>query len=157
MSAPFPPPLRHGRACPGHPDAVKRCVSIHRDHRHEAGDDVEGLREQRYVLTLFLTAGTSSAISLSIPARRGARSRGVAGVGREAVPPQVSHTCGRGRSTLGFVPAGPPEKNRVRRRFPALPLPPSSSSRAALSTLPRLTFGSGLPSPGPQGAGSLTP
>src|SRR6478735_12411960 len=56
---------------------------------------------QRYVLTLFLTAGISSAISLAIPARRGARSRGVAVVGREAVPPQVSHTCGRGRSTLG--------------------------------------------------------
>ena len=30
---------RHGRARHGHPDAVKRGVSGHRDHRHEAGED----------------------------------------------------------------------------------------------------------------------
>ena len=35
-------PRRHGRARPGHPDAVKRGASDNRDHRHEAGDDVRG-------------------------------------------------------------------------------------------------------------------
>ena len=43
----------------------------------------------------------TSAISLPIPARRGARSRGVARVGRGAVPPQASHAGVRGRPTLG--------------------------------------------------------
>jgi hypothetical protein len=33
--------LRHGRACPGHPDAEKRDAQHYRDHRHKAGDDVE--------------------------------------------------------------------------------------------------------------------
>jgi hypothetical protein len=32
---------RHGRAGPGHPDAVRRGASHHRDHRHKAGDDGE--------------------------------------------------------------------------------------------------------------------
>jgi hypothetical protein len=34
--------LRHAQARPGHPDAEKRSASDHRDHRHEAGDDVAG-------------------------------------------------------------------------------------------------------------------
>src|SRR4051794_32613157 len=33
---------RHGRAGPGHPDAVRRGASHHRDHRDEPGDDGEG-------------------------------------------------------------------------------------------------------------------
>mgnify|MGYP006148265045 CR=1 FL=1 len=46
-----------------------------------------------YVPILFLTVALSSAISLCILCRRGARSRGVARVGRGAVLPQASQAC----------------------------------------------------------------
>ena len=72
-----------------------------------AGDDGEvdeiGAGEQRYVLTLFLTAVLAWAISLPIPARRGARSRGVARTGRRAVPPQASQACDRGWPILALL------------------------------------------------------
>ena len=81
---------RHHRACPGHLDPVKRYASTNRDHRHEPGDDGKsGARCN--VLTLFLTLCFIRARPLLIPARRGARSRGVARVGRGAVLQQASH------------------------------------------------------------------
>src|SRR5689334_7035785 len=33
----------HGLACPGHPDPVRLGASIHPDHRHKAGDDMESM------------------------------------------------------------------------------------------------------------------
>jgi hypothetical protein len=92
---------RHGRARPGHPDAVRRCASIYRDHWDEPGDDEGGDAEEGEdgvrcnVLTLFLTRCIIRAIPLCIPARRGARSRGVADVGRGAVLRQASQACWR--------------------------------------------------------------
>ena len=58
------------------------------DPRDKPGDDA-----QCYVRTLFLTSASTLAISLRIPARRGARSRGVAVTGRGTVLRQVSHAC----------------------------------------------------------------
>jgi hypothetical protein len=74
-----------------------------------------------HVLPLFLTVVLSWAISWfrSAPVRGALARRRSVGAG--TVPPQVSHACGRGRSTLGVVPAGPPETNRARSGIPALP------------------------------------
>jgi hypothetical protein len=83
---------RHGRACLGHPDAVRRGASHHRDHRDEPGDDGKsGARCN--VLTLLLTLCIIWTRPVCIPARRGARSRGVARVGRGGVLQQASHAC----------------------------------------------------------------
>jgi hypothetical protein len=67
---------------------------VDRDHRHEPGDDGKS-GARCHVLTLFLTLCITRARPLLIPARRGARSRGVARVGRGAVLQQASHACWR--------------------------------------------------------------
>jgi len=89
-------PSRHGRACPGHPRLRSRRVSKTWIPAC-AGMTVEGARSgggwRGDVLSLFLTSASTLAISLHIPARRGARSRGVAVTGRGTVLRQVSHTC----------------------------------------------------------------
>src|SRR5215218_6243395 len=99
------------------------------------------------VPTLFLTLCFIWAIPLFIPARRGARSRGVARVGRGAVLQQASQACWRealGSLVLVQVRLKVP---RARRR-PALPIPPSTSSRAARRTTLDHTSGSEPQAPG---------
>ena len=88
---------------------------------------------QRYVLTLFLTRCIIRAIPLCIPARRGARSRGVAEVGRGAVLPQVSQACGREALGACGRPWRNASKNRVRGAVRLFPFP---SNRAGLPRAP---------------------
>jgi hypothetical protein len=77
---------------PGHPDPVEPCafpIGI-----TGTGPAMTGEAQAKwYVLTLFLTQCITWAITSLIPARRGARSRGVADVGRGAVLQQASHVC----------------------------------------------------------------
>ena len=78
---------RHGRAGPGHPDAVRRSalrIGI-------TGTSPVMTERVCSVPTLFLTLCIIWARPVRIPARRGARSRGVADVGRGAVLQQASH------------------------------------------------------------------
>ena len=112
---------RHGRACPGHPDDVRRCACRIGIPGTGPGMTAEGSRRVCNVLTLFLTLCFICAIPLLIPARRGARSRGVARVGRGAVLQQASQACWRealGSPVLVQVRLKVP---RARRR-PALPI-----------------------------------
>jgi hypothetical protein len=88
---------------------------------------------RRNVITSFLTLCIIWTRPLCIPAGRGAHSRGVADVGRGAVLQQASQACWRealGSPVLVQVRLKVP---RARRR-PALPIPPSTSSRAARRT-----------------------
>src|SRR5215218_506459 len=104
------------------------------------------------VLTLFLTLCFIWAIRFFIPARRGARSRGVARVGRGAVLQQASQVCWQealGSPVLVQVRLKVP---RARRR-PALPIPPSPSSRAAHRATLDQPHGSEPTGSGPTGAG----
>jgi hypothetical protein len=88
------------------------------------------------------------------PGPTGARSRGVASVGRRAVPPQVSHPCDRGRSTLA-MPGGPP-KRTARDEQLGSHLHQHRSSRAARHASLDCSSGLRLHSLRPEGAGSLT-
>jgi hypothetical protein len=126
-----------------------------RDHRHETGDDGKsGARCN--VLTLFLT--------LCIIRARPCSSRPDGGRAREASQEWGGErSCSRPRTPVGGRPLAAlcwSKSKRLKvpraRRRPALPIPPSTSSRAARRTTLDHPHGSGLPSPGPTGAGSVT-
>jgi hypothetical protein len=87
-------PPRHGRACPGHPDSLRRGAFLDRDHRHGAGDDGERTRPVDHgggracqpvdnVPVLFLTIVLTVAISLprSVPTRGALEAFAVLGTG----------------------------------------------------------------------------
>jgi len=90
---------------------------------------------------LFLTAAATLAISLRIPVRRGARSRGVADAGRGTVLRQVSHACRREaarcktrcppKRTVREEPSGSSHRHTRAGRLlaPSLDLTPSRHSR----------------------------
>jgi hypothetical protein len=126
---------RHGRAHPGH-DKEEARRSTSSDHRDEPGDDVESdgaCEPMDNVLTLFLTAATSSAISLPIPARRGARSRGVARVGRRAGLPAGPAAGGAGGPWQPCAGPSPPKNPACEApsgsSFPPSPIEPGCPLR----------------------------
>src|SRR5689334_19382070 len=102
---------------------------------------------ERNVLTLFLTICPTLAISLPIPARRGARSRGVADAGRGTVLRQVSQACWWEALRRPVWRRSPP-KRTVRER-PVGSLSQHRSSRPASRALPRLLPSARHPAPRP--------
>jgi hypothetical protein len=143
---------RHHRACPGHPGPVRYCAFPIGIPGTSPGMTAEGSgRAKGNVLTLFLTLCFICAIPLLIPARRGARSRGVARVGRGAVLQQASQACWQealGSPVLVQVRLKVP---RARRR-PALPF--HHPHRAGLPIAPpSINHPARSASCGPTGAG----
>jgi hypothetical protein len=99
----------------------------------EGDDEGGGATVRCNVLTLFLTRCIIWAIPVCIPAQRGARSRGVADVGRGAVLPQAAHACWR-EADPGLT------AQEVRLKRTACEAPsgssPSPSNRAGLPRAP---------------------
>jgi hypothetical protein len=142
-SLPVTPSPCHGRPCAGHPDAMRRRASPHRDHRDEPGDDGEGQsrpgsslgtvmtrevvrgegedRVRCNVLTLFLTRCIIWAIPVCIPADEGRAREASQMWGGE-------RSCGRPRKPAGGRPLAAvcwSKSKRLKvpraRRRPALP------------------------------------
>jgi len=113
------------------------------------GDGSGGWRGD--VPLLFLTSASTLAISLRIPVRRGARSRGVADAGRGTVLRQVSHACRweaarcktrcPPKRTVREEPSGSSHRHTRAGRLlaPSLDLTPSGTHAAGTITLGSLT------------------
>jgi len=132
---------RHGRACAGHLDPVRRSA-LRIGITGTSPVMTASLERVCNVLTLFLRLCIIWARPLLIPARRGrAREASQEWGGERSCSRPRTPVGGRPLAALGWSKSKRLKVPRARRR-PALPIPPSTSSRAAQRTTLDHTSGS---------------